>query len=312
MQDIDFQELDKAVNSMMQTQKQTPAKPSVSVTSPAASVVVPAPTPQPKPTFSTPKLMVGRPTSRLANSGMVDIMAPKSPNAKLEPTKLKTPSRIAQDIRPPVSVAKTAMPTPSAPIVSTPTPTPPVQSTPPIPFETVPLKAPQELPVLAEPHWPDPLEVTEPRQEIKEESPSPFIPGAKVEKRPLGAFAAEAAAISKVEDELASPTSYTPPSLAPAAEYEETVKPSASPAQVSLHNDSATMAIPQQYQTVQRAADDAARPIFDTTQYHTPLLEATAKPHRKMKLWLRLLIGCGALAACAVLGYILYSQLTAR
>jgi hypothetical protein len=190
-------------------------------------------------------------------------------------------------------------------------------------------------------NWPDPLDFGSDKKDLIEktdeqpvqpEAPTtPFLTEAKVEKRPLGAFSNFKPAVSeakpieqtptpeapKPQDELTpekdgtfkepepakpkveeKPDSLDPEAPKPAEASEEAPKP-------DLHS-AAMMSIPQQYRTEAKSTDKATRPIFDTKEYHPPLLEATSHEHRGGGVWGKIFIAFVTLVLLAVAGYFAY------
>lgn len=191
--------------------------------------------------------------------------------------------------------------------------------------------------------WPDPLDFhgddmpghgDKPAEPA--DTPSPFIAEAKVEKRPLGAFSnfrpqpEQEALASKpepepVKDELTPERDGTfeepaqpkpeveaeaskPPKAPTAAEAEHTEEPS----RPDMHS-AAMMSIPKQYHTEAKTTDKTTRPIFDTKEYHPPLLEAAVGEHRGGgSMWGKLFIALVVLVLLGVAGYFAYLYVTQR
>jgi len=192
--------------------------------------------------------------------------------------------------------------------------------------------------------WPDPLDFhdTEPaKKEEKPEEPepaepadaaSPFLAEAKVEKRPLGAFSNFRAKPDEkpepapqpeptpelIKDELTpekdgtfkEPEAPTPEKAPPAPQSEP--KEKEEPSKPDLHN-AAMMSIPQQYHAEAKVTDKTTRPIFDTKEYHPPLLEAATGEHRGGgSMWGKLFIALVVLALLGVAGYFAYLYVMQR
>lgn len=224
MKDLDFDELDRAVNSLMSNvPKEEPAKdddiktvtlPSSGETTPhaeATSAPSPQPADMPKPTTPvTPPVPRASSVAARRSGRFMDVMHPSATTKKSEPA-AKSVSRQGATVEPTSNL--TAPTPPVKDTVSNDTPAPALSevATPP---------APTPQPITATSHqpqpksdWPDPLdfqsgeqaqavkpeetETTEPvkqsadpdliaKQEDDTPLSSPFLPDAKVEKRPLG------------------------------------------------------------------------------------------------------------------------------
>ncbi|HET9411738.1 MAG TPA: hypothetical protein VFO38_02735 [Candidatus Saccharimonadales bacterium] len=147
-------------------------------------------------------------------------------------------------------------------------------------------------PLLDEPQEPAPQMSEPPATPAANESASPFV-NAKVQKRPLGAFAAT------------TPPSAVEPEPAPAPEEPKDTPdvPEPAPAEVQaspqelspevLAVESAELehpatssvdqlrgtSIPQQYHATETSVKQDDRPVFDTKNYHTPLQPGAGRPH---------------------------------
>lgn len=345
MNDIDFDELDKAVNSLV-AKKRSAANKAV-VHEPASAVVdvspkkLEAPEPElqlppsepikdiaehsaqsenpitakqqlPKATIQTKqggRLGVKAPTRPTRSGSFIDIVTPKPP--------IKKTLRVAAPIKPATEVIE---PEPQQP-----------QSKPEVPQKAIIVPKPAEI------AWPDPLDFHDQKSdkpkaaepvidksnteqksepELQKDQPvevsSPFITGAKVEKRPLGAFAEQAA------QELARPTDAEAADFA--REEKKVVEPDKQESAKDIPEDmqkpeksessatqqvleSATMTIPQQYRTAHKDADQTTRPVYDTKEYHPPLLEKTAHAAHKSGIWGTVLLVLLIVALVAVGGY---------
>ena len=69
-------------------------------------------------------------------------------------------------------------------------------------------------------------------------------------------------------------------------------------------NKGMAQSIPQQYHTPTEKPDTEAHPVFDTKEYHQPLLPAHGK--KKSKSWLVVLIIVALLVVGAGLGYVAF------
>lgn len=360
MKDLDFEELDKAVNSLVAQDKAktTPhAASDLSAPMPdsnnqplrTSNIMTPKPVLQPRAVSRSKTISVthGNRLGQSSNTRVVDIMAPKKSN--------KLPSRTAPSIKPPETSVEP--PTPVIDVKKAPTP---IQSTPEakensealaVIRDELPAQAPEaETPKVDEnllktptaEQWPDPLDFSEgptttlPKAESSEsrqktETSSPFLPDAKVEKRPLGAFTSNTTNIEPTPttspetplDGSLSPAE-VPEELAPAVLAAEASEP---PADVPIEEppkeampepeeqpmttqpqveqqmrSNARAAIPRQYPIPEKSVDNTTRPVFDTKEYHPPLLEATAHGHRS-SIWGRLFIVLLILVVLVVGGY---------
>lgn len=199
-----------------------------------------------------------------------------------------------------------------------------------------------------EPSWPDPLDFqdlegkdkhsNEPQEDGQQPKPaptqtSPFLPEARVEKRPLGAFSGFApkheestgqhgaeiptdAPELTIDDELTpesdgtfkEPETPKAPTMhdAPKEHTPEKAESKQDDAKPNMHTQ-AMMSIPKQYHTEEKPVDTAKRPIFDTKEYHPPLLEAAAHEHRGgNSMWSKLFIALATLVLLGVAGYFAY------
>lgn len=299
--DLSFDELDKAVASAM-AGKQTEPQPSGQEPHTAAE--------QPSRPKAAALAVAPRRSIRLAPQSqspkaVVDIMAPSPAR--------KTPSRYGSTLQPvnPQPAAASGARKDQEPIKQVATAPPPKPITP----EAPPQPEAAEPPMHDE-RWPDPLDFHGDLHDTKEPA-SPFIPGAKVEKRPLGAFAdTEESDDSSAVAEEKPPNSPQPAEETAATEPPKTQEPAltatpeepAPPTAQEQLRESATLSIPQQYKTTTKTAADTVHPLFDTKEYHPPLLETTNHAHHG-KLWLIVLLVIASLVLIAVAGYAVYLYL---
>ncbi|MBP9668052.1 hypothetical protein KBD87_04605 [Candidatus Saccharibacteria bacterium] len=335
MKDIDFDELDKAVNSLMGTAAADTddVKPEVAGEESSASnpmpnsnseslPVVTDPAPEATPTDATsvtPKQAA--PTGRRVGRYM-DMM----PRSSDQPKPAATVSREATTVTPPVDVES------------------PEQS---MPSETAEPAAVEEVPSVDESNdlpvadaMPDPIDLAESSsvepetsneataQDSMEEAPeetqetaavedttsaeseSPFLPDAKVEKRPLGGDAVVDMAVdannaqteTQVEQSNVdeSPVVPTPPELNPDIMAVESTDPKKTIAQMNESastvsvEPSAGGSIPQQYKEQPSSGDTTHAAIYDEQTY-----PANPKPVKKKSgwlwvLWIFILLSLGA------------------
>jgi hypothetical protein len=190
--------------------------------------------------------------------------------------------------------------------------------------------------IAEEPAKPD--EASAPAAEASAPAEAPFLPDAKVEKRPLGGFAPDEP-VPEDEGSTQDDESQLPPETSlPAAlqsdvvavesdalpdplqglsigdeekdeahdekpaEPEEKPEPETTePVAVPKHNEGPAQSIPQQYHAEPAKADEDPRPVFDTDQYHQPLIAAHAG--KKNHVWVFILLVAALLAIGGTLGY---------
>lgn len=313
MQDIDFDELDKAVNSVL-TQPDTTEAPAVSQTVPERSSLVSA--------RSTP---LTSPAARRSSGRFMDVFHPSS------------------DMRP------DQKPTTTAPVSPDPEPTVEVA---PEPADTKEFAWPDPLDLSDDTTEPAAEVQPEPtiKEEPAAVTPldSPFLTDAQVEKRPLGAFSDTTPALDlsdalkeeelgvvpvEVEDEVAvepvapveAEVSQTSPVQAEdvtdlevseealigstetadtssSAQPEEAPEVPAQSFDIPASTTLATASIPQQYK--EHPADDnqPSGAIYDTEAYHQPL----AHPQKKSSGWLVVLWVLGLILLGGGIGALLY------
>lgn len=312
MADLDFDELDRAVNSLISSTPGTAA----------TSNTVPVTTPSTAPVF-------------IENSPAASVVA--------TPTPVSTPAPVAPapaaPARPAVSLAGQRssgrfmdMIHPSADMRSaTPTPTAPAPAAPAAPVTPITVPTEPMANIFSMPAAPTGPVISMPQD-------SPFLSDAKVEKRPLGAFSTEIPAADPVpvpEPTPAAPVEQPKPE-APAEPVAATESvPSAvdqpadipTPLPAELQNDllaiesgtsvasvepempakpafesnpGANASIPQQYSEKPSTGDQSTGAIYDTNVYHKALPAKTKK--KSSWLWiiwilLLLIVGIGAGAA---------------
>lgn len=358
MKDLDFDELDQAVSSVLGANTQ----PKQDDDAPADKADTPAAKPEPETpkVDEKPKVEEKAPTATPAASPAVrrrgqflDMVHPSADMTSrlpvTSPAARKQLAPVSSDIS---SLKPAPTPTPAevskvedeAPVVEAPTPAPSVEKvdTP----EPVQDKSADEPQKSDDVKWPDPLDLAGPAQpeipatvpepeHAPEEAPvepatTPFVPDVKVDKRPLGGVSpqpAEAAHESETkpepetsvaepaestetpDDEQKAPV-VTPPELQPdvvsveAAADREFAPDGSDTETTDDTNKGMAQSIPQQYKTPDAKPDTATHPVFDTEEYHQPLLPAHGK--KKSKGWLIVLIILGLLVVGAALGYVAY------
>lgn len=373
MKDLDFDELDKAVSSMVGgAAPSTATAPAESVTVPVGKVTSrPAPAagrsqavsitvsagakPAASPAAGDKAITPGRRSARLpaSRSGKTfsDIMPAKPVS--------KAPSRTLAAVKP---VSTSVMPEPVAPSIG-PQPALSIKPKPPKleqPSATSrPAPSPEaDRPAKTTEAWPDPLDfhdefdaqspVPAPRakkpgsvddllndddDEPTQSQTSPFLPDAKVEKRPLGAFTAGASTAAPVTPDTAEPSlgKEAPDSdpktdlatkLEQAPDVAELIQTEADKAEALAETtkeeskavekvekqvlESAQASITPQYKTPEKAPDHSHRPVFDTKEYHPPLLEATVHGHKSSGGAGKFVLGLLIVALLALGGYFVW------
>lgn len=147
------------------------------------------------------------------------------------------------------------------------------------------------------------------------EPTSPFLTEAKVNKRPLGAFSnfkpteepeppAPPDLLNMAEDSTPSKEESQPPK-APLPPQKSDKEAEEEPASPDLHGK-AMMSIPDQYRTEPKATDKTPRPVYDTKEYHPPLIEATAHEHHRGSMWGKIFVAFLVLALLIAVGYMAY------
>ena len=381
MTDIDFDELDKAVNTVLGPRADKKAEEPTPAAAPEAEAKTEAPTAEAEktPAAAAPTIQL-RPRQPIA-----------SPAAKRA-------GRFMDVVHPSSDMASTtkAAPAPRVKIVPTadaPKPEPKPETKPEETTDKPALDKEVEATTEAEaetsvasveqsfaPQYPDPLDVMEKTEEKAEDKPAdiseeelsdvledevepeaptpaatapaetPFIPDAKVEKRPLGGISPDPKVpsdetLAPMTDELPAetediqlpPETDLPPALQsdvvavesdvvdidveaaapeavaeveksdapePATKEEKSVepatevKPQESPVDT---NTGPAQSIPQQYRSETATTDETPRPVFDTEQYHQPLIPAHAGPKHHTGLFILLILAL--LLVGAGLGY---------
>lgn len=389
MKDLDFDELDRAVNSLVsqakdgstpsvasdrpepsksQPQTERPAAPAAlsdepTVATKPAQTAAPVLTPS-----SRTRLGAKRPTATPGRGSFIDIVAPKSSGA---PTKVSRTGSALQPVSKPEALqAEPAKPQvkPEQPLAQTAPDEPPAEIAV-EPTESLDDAAPVKTQQPSDEKWPDPLDFHEdkvvaeaakvaqgpqvaektPKWQQNETGSSPFIPGAKVEKRPLGAFAPteELPATPEKQDVLVADEPPKPKATAQPAAMPDELKPEVLAAESNQMVDraldetddepensapveteqpepvqpeepkveqqvreSALQSIPQQYKTPTKQVSDVPRPVFDTKEYHPPLLEATAHAAHRSNPLGKLFIALLIVAVLAVGGYFAFLYFT--
>ncbi|HWZ65443.1 MAG TPA: hypothetical protein VNX65_01445 [Patescibacteria group bacterium] len=303
MNDLDFDELDTAVNSLVsknqpksepvvaqeaKDKEETPSPPKLleehteeahKLVEPVVVETNPSPTVRvvaKRPVNLMPKASAAPAMTRASHRGFIDIMAPK--------TAPKVPARTGLTVMPPrIREEATRQPVPVVP---------------------------SEMP--AQPPSPDPILDTEKSTETPVAAPAnstPFVNIDKVEKRPLGAYSSVAPQAPEPE-ELTVPPELSPDMLAVESGESMPSAPEAAPVapnKPAEHNHPARSK-PKAIQTNEMAkAVDDFRPVYDVKD-NPPLVMAKVE-NKKMKLWLKVLISLIILALLGVGGYFAYTLL---
>lgn len=302
MQDIDFDELDRAVNSV--------TKPTAASSPDSESTSVPVS--RPKPTVAaTP------PAVRRSSGRFMDVVHPSSDMRGASVPERSAPRDVP--VKPTFEetlVSKPAAPTPAeipepAPIVNAPSTDWPD----PLDFQGFSL---EETPVMPSP-TPPPKPVAPKPETPAEPLESPFLSDAKVEKRPLGAFSStdeptssddkepEETPLLEAPDEvelLEAENEITPPK--PVEETPE-VKSEPEPAPQPVEDiPQGPTSITQQYKEQPSTVEQTSGAIYDTESYHQPLVHAPKKKSGVLVVvWIAALILVGAGAGAAVYFFVL-------
>lgn len=272
MKDIDFDELDRAVNSLMSsvdqpktdepaTSPQPVAVPTPSAATAPAIVPSTAPVVQPpmaqSPAPARPVAPAARRTGRFMDMVNTSAVKPTPPQS--------APSREGLAITPrPSSVEPTAPPTPAAPIVSEPVLN---QAAPSVPATSTAMPDPLDMMVPStQDDSSDDKEVSKPTTPEQEVAPleSPFLADAKVEKRPLNPGTPDDLELSEPSLAL-EPTTNTPEEPPVEAEEDKPEKgqdePLANPQVPELDSDLVAIESNEQVEVTQatETADAASK-----------------------------------------------------
>lgn len=325
MKELDFDELDKAVNSLMsQTSKKAPddARPAADAGKTAARSQSPTPPSRPAPATPSTTPAPAAPPAKENN------LAPKRSGRFLDvvhpSADMKTPSRPALKPRARLTVTPLNDAVAPEPVKAKPSAAPAQPETPP---------ATPAAPVAEKPSataWPDPIDMhaaaTEkqadqpapaaPTSEGTADSPpaptedafSPFLAGAndKVEKRPLGGGASKEDEPAKAKDTLSAPLaadgspeedeSQTPAPL-PAELSQDVLSiesdtadhakaaPDITPAKVETVKPTGPSSISQQYKSQPSTGDQHHEALYDSASITPPLTH----PAKKKSGWLTVL-----------------------
>lgn len=318
MKDIDFDELDKAVSSVLNPQVVTqpvviPEETSSNVSTPLAepSTSAQADT-ESQASRETPTIIPKeRPQPSLAaprRGKFMDVVHPSSDMTTPPPTTQITTS---QKIVAPLTLEQpqSVVDTPVEMIPSTPSGEPvntvedtlvldePEQTV--NSAETVDDKPAINLDIPAEVAIPGPVEAPEVAEAEFAAQVTPFLEDAKVEKRPLGAFGDDTKSNDTAEVEASTaPDPTLPPEFQPEILATEQNRPQATQAE----EESA----PVEQETSPIASENvASHPLFDTSTYHEPMLPAQKK-HTSPWVWVTIGLGTCLVVGSGV-GYFLFT-----
>lgn len=313
MQDIDFDELDRAVSTAMEG-KDRPAEPAVPMTSTTP------------PATEAPAVEVTERTR---------VAAPERANMATSPAARRSSGRFMDVVHPSSDMRRSG---------AQPQPQPDAQKTEEALADTAMPAAEPRGPHAQDVHeghsWPEPIDMAaaevpehheepeasdEPANEESEPLASPFLASAKIEKRPLGAF-------SSAQPEPATPVEPTPESVAKEAPEEAPVdqfvdEPKNIPEPPALEESPAPetpepfvgstpestsvtplaqASIPQQYKEQPASGEEPSGAIYDTESYHQPLAHPAKKAHGWLVvLWILGLIILGGGLGAAVYFFVL-------
>lgn len=330
MDDINFDELDQAVNSVLQ---QAPKKEDDSMPTPAQSDAItdgdPIESEGGKAAVVMPKrrgqfMDLVHPSSDMTVSSANRDASARQLNRKASSLQPLNPEIVEMEKKEtPVVLDEQAEPEQPSVVVSQTAvqdidPTEQSSSEWPDPLDVLPV--PSAEPVIQTDEALSDTEVDEPAEaQPSDDHESPFIKGTDVEKRPLGAFA--------VTDEspAAPPDEEGFMSQEPEAPIEEPVVQAAplpealAPEVISVESDDPThmnetraeeptvdgaaTSIAPQYHPVEEADEEVSHPVFDTKEYHQPLVPPAKKSHKAMAVLLVFL-------TIALVGVAVYAAMT--
>ncbi len=337
MKDIDFDELDKAVNSLMSASAEKTTEPAAA---PEAKEAV-ADTPQPA-TAETPvdqsKESIPEPAAETVAEPVAVSVASTTPKPKTAaPAKRRggkfmdvmpssagarpagPVSRVGASIAPPTDAAETSDSPAKEPEEVEPTPKPADAHTMPDPIDMA--KQPESEAMVEAVAEPTPEETSIPKASADSTpestdnlgSESPFLSDAKVEKRPLGGEVLEEDAPSDEKDDgveaSAEDETIEEPSQLPAEPTQAELKADVVAVEAGEHdnleNDTQSNAgmeagaINQQYKEEQSTGDESHAAIYDTQPYPTNK-KVKKKSGWLWVLWIFILLSLGAGGAVAL------------
>jgi hypothetical protein len=300
MQDIDFDEIDRAVGSV--TGKSTEF--STASTSPDPSI--PAETIEtetPIDTAEAPVATLPSPAARRSTGRFMDVVHPSS---DMRPNGMPAPTPRREEAIP---ERAEVVDSPEEPIVELIAPSTafhwpdPIEVAGSAPVEETPASKPavEELPPVTSPSEED-LDLIDDEDEEAAPLESPFLTDAKVEKRPLGAFSTADTSLGlPLLEDFPTPATEATPAPAPEIEQETAEIPAELhpdlllldahsedeevPELLPEHTDTAPendiptgpTSITQQYKEQPSTASQPSGAIFDTEAYHQPLAHTAKK-----------------------------------
>jgi hypothetical protein len=309
MKDFDFDEIDRAVNSVSSGDIKASDKPDDALVEP--------PKPESTPEKTTPAL-----AGRRSSGQFMDVVHPSS-NMRRAPMKMPT--------------------LPTNPINQNPTPEKsPVEPAQPISSEddTKPVETELPTPTIESNVWDDMKtenddadidkisdDITNEMSHKPDELPdTPFIAGTKVEKRPLGAFSTESPTSDpnpenadelienkdkslpdELQDKLLSiESNESKPELEPAGPDEKPIVTPVVEKPAADKQPTGATSITQQYEEKPSTGDRDSGPIYDTNSYHKPIIPPAKKKSGWMwVIWILVLIIIGVGVGILVNNYVL-------
>jgi len=298
MQDIDFDEIDRAVNSVTNTNSNTAPEPVAFTPVTEPKVDVPSAQVEPENTSipAAPVSSAPSPAARRSSGRFMDVVHPSSDMRPVVPERSSSPVA-TNPVRETIVEREEVVAQPES--VAIPTSTSAFHWSDPVvesPLEPV-------VEVVPEPIAPpEPSGLSESPDSKEDSSPleSPFLTNAKVEKRPLGAFSGADADLPLIEDPIELSTQVHEETLDelhpdlllledhdqdeplleatnPPDEIKEVVVTEpAVPTVTETTEPTGPTSITQQYKE-QPSTTEVAGSIFDTEAYHQPLTHATSK-----------------------------------
>ncbi|MDB5160382.1 MAG: hypothetical protein JWO99_645 [Candidatus Saccharibacteria bacterium] len=300
MQDIDFDEIDRAVSSV--TGKDSEVSAAITTSEPTPEISVPTETIETL-VDTTEATAIASPAARRSTGRFMDVVHPSS---DMRPNGITVPSPRREEA---VPERAEVVDSPEEPVVEPTAPSTafhwpdPIEVAESAPVEETPAPEPvvEELPPVAPPSEED-LDLIDDEDEEAAPLESPFLTDAKVEKRPLGAFSTADTGLGlPLLEDFPAPTAE--PALAPAPEIEQETsdvpaelhpdlllldthgEDDEEPELLPEHTETAPeddipagpTSITQQYTEQPSTASQPSGAIFDTEAYHQPLAHTVKK-----------------------------------